>query len=70
MVYNTDGNVESLNRYMKQQDENEIAYEAMMDELSEALTDKFEELREEHNKICKKYGWEDTKFIDTVSELI
>ena len=64
-----DSNLSALRQYDAKLQKDSDDYEQMIDELSEALGEQLQELYEIHEKIVKKYGF-DQKFIDTVKELL
>jgi len=66
---NVDGNLAALNKYLTEQDKEESAYEAMIDELNEEIGVLLMEAHERHEAIVKKYGFEQ-KFTDTIGEIL
>ena len=58
-----------IDKYLREQDLAEQAYNDMMEKLTDALLEELDALKVEHDLITKSYGI-DQSFIDTIKEIL
>ena len=64
----SDGNTIALEKHLSREEDNELKYQSMLDEIEDTIGFDLATLNETFNKIVKSHGFEDS-FIDYVADI-